>query len=177
MLSDNEIIKALKCCVNDDEGVRGSCIKGCPLFDKDEDCPEFLRRNALDLIKRKDADIEEFKKVFDNMADKLVQKDAEIEKLTVQMNAFGAGMKIETEKAEKAQAEIERLQGLLKEWKKAGYKYADSIDLIKAESIKEFIKNFNLLLENLGDYHALCVYEIKDRLDIVKNEMVGDDNA
>lgn len=75
------------------------------------------------------------------------------------------------------QVEIERLQGLLKEWKTAGYKYADSIDLIKTEAIKEFSEKFNSLLANLGDYHALCVYEIKDRLDIVKNEMVGDDNA
>ena len=66
-MTDNEIIKALECCVKDDEGVRGFCNKGCPLFGKGEDCPEFLRRNALDLINRQKAEIERLKDYNENL--------------------------------------------------------------------------------------------------------------
>lgn len=73
--TDDEIIKALECCVNDDEGVRGFCNNGCPLFGKDMDCPKFLRRNAFDLINRQKAEIERLKwdlafreKQLDNLA-------------------------------------------------------------------------------------------------------------
>ena len=57
-MTDEQIIKALECCVNDDEGVLGFCNNGCPLFGKNANCPEVLRKNALDLINRQKAEIE-----------------------------------------------------------------------------------------------------------------------
>lgn len=68
-------------------------------------------------------------------------------------------------------AEIERLQGLLVEWKKAGYKYADSIENIKAEAIKEFaerLKREAVTHKNFGE----LVY-VEDIDNLVK-EMVGE---
>ena len=86
-MTDKEIIKALECCAD--------------LFDcTDCPCKEFcgdlgkLQQNALDLINR---------------------QQAEIERLTINMNAFGLGMKQEKERA----------------------------DTIRAEAIKEFAKDIH----------------------------------
>ena len=105
-MTDEQIIKALECCVNDDEGVLGFCNNGCPLFGKNANCPEVLRKNALDLINRQKVEIEEFKKVIDNMADKLVQKDAEIEKSVKTIDGLIVGQKtlFEREKTAKSKA-------------------------------------------------------------------------
>lgn len=74
-------------------------------------------------------------------------------------------------------AEIERLKGLLKEWKKAGYKYADSIDCIKSEAIKEFADKYEKAVLPLLTSATLDKKDgIYACLDILK-EMVGDDNG
>ena len=94
-MTDEQIIKALEICTS---GNLFGCDK-CAFVEYKighDGCYAEMLPSALDLINR---------------------QKAEIEKLTVNMNAFGLGMKIEAEKAEKAQAEIERL---------------------KAEAIKEF---------------------------------------
>ena len=52
-MTDNEIIKALECCINDD-------CDNCP--DTFGNCEHNAMRNAFDLIKRKDAEIERLKK-------------------------------------------------------------------------------------------------------------------
>ena len=52
MLTDNEIIKALECCINDD-------CDNCP--DTFGNCEHNAMRNALDLIKRLQAKIERLK--------------------------------------------------------------------------------------------------------------------
>ena len=54
-ITDNEIIKALECCIK----VISDC-NNCPYYD-DDDCKNGLIGNALDLIKRKDAEIERLK--------------------------------------------------------------------------------------------------------------------
>jgi hypothetical protein len=51
------------------------------------------------------------------------------------------------------------------------YKYA--LEEIKAEATKEFAERFYSLLAEYEDYDTLHIYEIKDRIDLVK-EMVGD---
>lgn len=56
-MTDAEIIKALKCCSNDDNEV---CVNNCPLY-KTEECCEELPELALDLIRRQQAEIEELK--------------------------------------------------------------------------------------------------------------------
>lgn len=52
-LSDNEIIKALKCCTGDLEG-----CASCPLYDPPCDMGHKLNYYALDLINRQKAEIE-----------------------------------------------------------------------------------------------------------------------
>lgn len=78
--TDEEIKKALECCAKDPR----TCAE-CPLcVTSTEPCNVTLASNALDLINR---------------------QQAEIERLTVNMNAFGLGMKREAERADTARAE------------------------------------------------------------------------
>ena len=58
-MTDNEIIKALKCCIQGDQ-----CAYSCPYDDDGSDCNKCtsaLAKDALDLINRQKAEIEEFK--------------------------------------------------------------------------------------------------------------------
>lgn len=69
-MTDNEIIKALECCPK-----YAACVK-CPLYKREEKCREVLLKNALDLINRLYAEIEEQKthmahieSIFDKLCD------------------------------------------------------------------------------------------------------------
>ena len=55
-MTDNEIIKALDCCVS----ANYICPHTCPML-KNKDCLTSLRKNALDLITRQQAEIENLK--------------------------------------------------------------------------------------------------------------------
>lgn len=64
-MTDKEIIKALECC----HSTKGGC-KDCPLnYRRSTDCVDYLEENALDLIRRQQAEINQFaeadKMVFD----------------------------------------------------------------------------------------------------------------
>jgi hypothetical protein len=55
-MTDNEIIKALECCINDD-------CEDCPFYGENApdvygNCVQNTKRNALDLINRQKAEIE-----------------------------------------------------------------------------------------------------------------------
>lgn len=50
---------------------------------------------------------------------------------------------------------------------------ADSIHQIEVNAIKEFAERFDSMLADYDDYDTLHIYEIKDRLDLVK-EMEGE---
>ena len=54
-MTDNEIIKALECCVSS----KHICHHTCPMLENEE-CLSSLRKNALDLINRQKAEIERF---------------------------------------------------------------------------------------------------------------------
>lgn len=59
-MTDNEIIKALECCINDD-------CDNCP--DTFGNCEHNAMRNALNLINRQQADIERLQKINDSFTD------------------------------------------------------------------------------------------------------------
>ena len=83
MIEDKDVIKALGLCTSEYLG----CEDGCPYIPReigDDFCADALKKDALDLINR---------------------QQAEIENLTVNMNAFGRGMQIEAEKVKTAKAE------------------------------------------------------------------------
>ena len=55
-LTDNEVVKALECCVES----KHICPHTCPML-KNKECLESLRKNALDLINRLQAENERLK--------------------------------------------------------------------------------------------------------------------
>lgn len=59
-MTDNEIIKALECCISEDDETRERPCKGCPLL-LDGSCLNSLRKYALDLINRQKAENESLK--------------------------------------------------------------------------------------------------------------------
>ena len=70
-LTDAEVMAALKCCIYDRVG-----CKGCPLYgDGSPNCWEAIRRNALDLIKRKNEEIERLKAEIRNTDNHLASLD------------------------------------------------------------------------------------------------------
>lgn len=111
-MTDNEIIKALKCC----KSSVASCEE-CPMYVEGVICHGYeLNKKALDLINR---------------------QRAAIEKLTINMNAFGLGMKREKENADIAKAKaIKEFAERLKETK---FKH-DNDYIIYAENIDVLVK-------------------------------------
>lgn len=71
-MTDNEIIKALECCINDD-------CDNCP--DTFGNCEHNAMRNALDLINRQKAEIEELQTDGETLAISLLNARKEIERL------------------------------------------------------------------------------------------------
>lgn len=112
-MTDKEIIKALECCGN----VITSSCKECSYHSTyNANCVRELMRNALDLINRQQAEIKWWKDNCSKCGEKttqtilylqetLAEKDAEIERLTINMNAFGLGMKQEKERADTIKSE------------------------------------------------------------------------
>lgn len=63
-MTDNEIIKALECCVLN----KHICPHTCPML-KSKDCLESLRKYALDLITHQQDEIERLKETVDSFTD------------------------------------------------------------------------------------------------------------
>ena len=76
-MKDNEIIKALECCVT-----TGASCKDCPAFTKVDrsNCKKFFK-GAIDLIKRKDAEIDILIRKKETLRDEIAEQQAEIERL------------------------------------------------------------------------------------------------
>lgn len=123
-MTDREIIQALECCKNDFSN--SNCLD-CPYNkEKSAKCITFMIEDALALILR---------------------QQAEIERLTINMNAFGLGMKQEKERA----------------------------DTIRAEAIKEFMDRLTnkadlIRVNSLDSKWAIS----QDDLDRIYEEMVGE---
>ena len=72
--TDEEVIKSLEHCKVSD------CL-GCPCHTCIESCLDVLTPNALDLINRKNAEIDILVRKHDTLLDELAEKQAEIENL------------------------------------------------------------------------------------------------
>ena len=81
MMSDEEIIKALECCIEDSNDFYNTkiCDK-CPLVEGTK-CTDHLREHSLDLIARQQAEIDRLKNMNQAKLDTIHDLQAEIEKL------------------------------------------------------------------------------------------------
>ena len=61
-MTDNEIIKALECCFNNDWN-KTKCNK-CPFYNGGGGCIDELKKSTLDLINRQQAEIEKEQKII-----------------------------------------------------------------------------------------------------------------
>ena len=145
-MTDKEIKKALGCCIG-----RYSC-GDCEYRDTCGDDMNKILKIALDLINRQQAEIEymqgEREVLLEDIqfsSNQVIEQQKEIERLTINMNAFGLGMKREKERA----------------------------DTIKAEAIKEFADR--LKSEMLGKYCLYFDGEITNAvIEKLVKEMVGE---
>lgn len=154
--TDEEIIKALECCIS--ATTDGACV-GCP-FNKQKLCDKdqwALERYALDLINRQKTEIEALKMEFSEMRDKANSYKAENERLKVE-NMFAIAER---------NAFDTSFNKVLKQFKNA-----------KAEAYKEFAEKLKQhkrkmrgfdLNEEFWDY-AVLVEDIDDFLKEMVNE-------
>lgn len=98
---------------------------------------------------------------------------AEIERLNVELVGMRGACESYKMHYDNACAEVERLQN---EKAKLHKLIPKMIKEAKSEAIREFAERFNSMLAEFDNYDTLHIYEIKDRLDILK-EMVGDSDA
>ena len=80
-------------------------------------------------------------------------------------------LKVALDLINRQKAEIERLQNAL--MGECMMSNCTRENEIKAEAIKEFEERFGALLADFDDYDTLHIYEIKDRLDLVKEMTEG----
>lgn len=151
-MTDKDIVKALECCISDDDGTRERPCKGCPLLQNDS-CSNSLRKCALDLIYRQKEKIKEFD-----------------EKLVIQRGL------IDYQKAEieRLQKKVDELAEVLSDAIKIRYKEAKS-EAIKefAERLKQTITNeINTYYNSNGGGYYLAEDTIEDIDNLVK-EMAG----
>lgn len=144
-MNDKDIIKALECCtkakLNDD------CKRlQCPFFDVRLDVCKYVN----------------FEEVIYNESLNLINRQqAEIEKLTIQKNAFGAGMKVEARKNDDVRAEA--IKEFAKRLKEMMFNYY--------ECVGESAKGRPYKGDNLMDYEVVDM--IEDSIDNLVKEMLG----
>lgn len=159
-MKDNKIIKALECCCTDE-------CEECPYYEQTA-CIEYAKQGAIDLINR---------------------QKAEIKSLTEKLEALGDPLQDAHYKIAEQQAEIERLNGCVKSEDEVraimksqmtpmvneivNEQFDKAVKLAKAEAINEFAEKFYSMIDGFEDYDTLHIYEIKDRIDLVK-EKIGD---
>ena len=169
-LTDNEIIKALECCKYEYDTKCELCSYN---FYSRTGCRSELRRNALDLINRLQADCENYKQVAENQQKVTMDRGFEIKELKAELDEYA---KIKTTIDEFW--EILLTLSLCKRKEKPTLEeFAEAIQEIKAEAYKEFAERL---------HEELRIYGIKDKfnksvflnvVDNAKKELVGEDNG
>ena len=77
-MTDNEIIKALECCSHRNEDLP---CDGCPAYNIAQMCMEDLMSDAIDLINRQKAEVEQLKIVAGGLEQALKNVTAEVDRL------------------------------------------------------------------------------------------------
>lgn len=205
-MTDNEIMQALKRCY-----ASGRDCTYCPCT-SNIDCVQ-LEKYALDLIDRLQADKEALIAGQETLQKALAKKNAKIEALQMDnaqlqsdiinanqnldhINGLYEAEKTRAEKAKEkciyfvkrvneARAETDRVTEIAAGWKEAAYKYADSIDNIKAEAIKECLDKVAVFCAESGLFHCeadeMLLFNYLDSLKmeamLKANGMVGESDV
>ena len=155
-LTDNEIIKALECCIGDTEGK--NCFD-CPLYEID-DCQVHMYLDALNLINRLQAQNKELSETVHNLT---IEKDALFDK------------------AEELKAEVEKLNKEIQIAKDAYTMLQAKIEIIKSEAYKECIEKVKNYIKThcnpygKPDFDYDTSIKILNFIDNLKKELVGEE--
>ena len=166
-MTDNEIIKALECCINSKFG----CDEKCLFFDKDYGLAGCLQK-FLDLINRQKAEIDILIRKKETLQDEVAELQAKNERLTEKVEALG-------DPIESAQYELFELREENRELHKICNQAIKTYKETKAEAIKEFaerLKDKTSYAKDVFDYTEKLVVNVEEIDNLVK-EMVGDTDA
>ena len=152
-MTDKEIIKALECCVDED---CDNCPNRSGIF-----CIVKIESYALDLINRQQEQLEAAIAGQETLQKALAEKDEEIKRL--KNNVFcsvvideGKMRNIVNEKVAEFELDIES---------------------IKSEAIKEFAERLKKHYDEYDDYDDIYARHMRDDIDFLLDDMVGDTNA
>ena len=160
-MTDKEVIKALECCVTP------GC-DNCPYdkYEQLEPCHQILMKDALDLIKRQQEQLNNYSHNVRTMAKDFIEQQKIIYRQQAEINRQKAEIeKLQLSRKQKLK-EIERLK---KGWK------ADVIETenTKAEAIKEFADRLKSRTHEISCNTQQVV--TKEDINNLVNEMVGED--
>ena len=83
-MTDNEIVKALECCINTD----GTRCGECEFFDGYNLCIDDLQKESLDLINRQKAEIEQLKEIKSPIVAKQLNTENNIDIAQIKAEAY-----------------------------------------------------------------------------------------
>jgi chromosome segregation ATPase len=161
-MTDNEIIKALECCAGNTE----EKCRECPFHKLKISCIDGLERNALDLINRQKAEIEELRKAkvvyetVDYSSGDLEDALEEIDRLKIENDSLrtaGNSLKMHLKKAKE---EIEGLKNKIEH-------LVCFLVEVRIDAIKEFAER----LKNNSEYGSVNVSPWQ--IDNLVKEMTG----
>ena len=204
-MTDNEIIKALECCVS---STGSEACNGCPFNVKDicEKDSNALAKFSLDLINRQKAEIKKKdteidilirkKETLRNEISELQRKNFELE---IELNAMRGAANSYKSRAEGLQMDNEQLHSdivnanqnfdHIKElWEAEKEKVANTktkvieaykkLQTARDKAYNKFAERLQAMFEQYATYDTLHIYEIIDRIDIVLDELTeGNGNA
>jgi FtsZ-binding cell division protein ZapB len=155
-MTDNEIIKALECCVN----IEGDCESDCPLYEFCEEISYTMVKAVFDLINRQKAEVEFLKEQRDIYMQDATDFSIEIDKQKAEIERLES----EYESVyEQARADI------LGNMADGGTSCHWCIEQHKAEAIKEFAEKLKI-----GEYKEEYTDHLCYMVDNLVKEMVGD---
>ena len=196
-MSDSEIVKALECCKYEYDT---KCELCCYNFYSRTGCRSELRRNALDLINRLQAENENLKLDIATLEAKNFVKDKLLAKAEIKLEEAEDTIQFADKELKKAEAENERLKNCVKsedevraiakrtmeplvkeitrEQIDIAVKYAkaeaykECIEKVKENANKCFASRNGVVLEETTTYNIS-----KISLDNLLKELVGEDNS
>jgi DNA repair exonuclease SbcCD ATPase subunit len=145
-MTDNKTMYALQIC----KERHGLSCRACPFYNENS-CVETIAANAFDLINR---------------------KQAEIEKLTLELEGIYGGIDLYKLEYDNAQAEIERLKEGLSFERERVDNIPNLLLQAKSEVIKEYIERASIKLAD--NAHSDYWRWIEDTLHEVERDMVGE---
>ena len=156
-MTDKEIIKGLKCCL----GGKEELCKECPFNGECYGDVDYLIAYALGLINRQQEQLDAAISGQETLQKALAEKDEEIKRL--KNNVFcsvvideGKMRNIVNEKVAEFELDIES---------------------IKSEAIKEFAERLKKHYDEYDDYDDIYARHMRDDIDFLLDDMVGDTNA